>query len=58
MSRRDEIFDWDENNKEKIRRHGVTLEEWEEAFLDPDQISYGAYDVATEKWFGFTGAVK
>lgn len=57
MPHRDEIFDWDENNKEKARRHGVEPEEWEEAFLDPDQISYGAYDAMTEQRDGFTGAV-
>ena len=33
-------FEWDESNSEKPRRHGLTIEETEEAFFDVDKVVF------------------
>lgn len=34
-------FEWDEGNSDKPRKHGLTLEETEEAFLDDNKVIFG-----------------
>lgn len=34
-------FEWDEGNKEKPKKHGLTLEETEEAFFDRNKVIFG-----------------
>ncbi len=34
-------FDWDKGNSEKPKKHGLTLEETEEAFVDDNKIIFG-----------------
>lgn len=41
-------FDWDDANEGHVVKHGFTLEEVEEALLDPDRISVDAYNVGGE----------
>lgn len=33
-------FEWDEGNSDKPKKHGLTLEETEEAFLDENKIIF------------------
>lgn len=34
-------FEWDKGNSEKPRKHSLTLEETEEAFLDDNKVIFG-----------------
>lgn len=34
-------FEWDEGNSEKPKKHGLTLEETEEAFFDENKVIFG-----------------
>ena len=38
-------FDWDDDNLEKVARHGITLKEIEAVFADPSRLSVPAYRV-------------
>lgn len=33
-------FEWDKGNSEKPKKHGLTLEETEEAFIDEDKVIF------------------
>lgn len=34
-------FEWDDGNSDKPKKHGLTLEETEEAFLDDNKVIFG-----------------
>jgi uncharacterized DUF497 family protein len=36
------VFDWDEYNLDHIARHGIDLDEAEDAVLDPGRVSFPA----------------
>lgn len=52
----DEQFDWDDGNSFKIARHGVTMEEAEEALLDRRAIGMTVYSPPDEPRSGAIGA--
>lgn len=35
------IFEWDEGNSDKPKKHGLSLEETEEAFFDDKKVIFG-----------------
>ena len=49
-------FDWDDDNLEKVARHGITLEEIEAVFADPSRLSVPAYRVQGERRRAIVGA--
>src|SRR5256885_1737500 len=50
------LFDWDDANVDHIARHGIRLEEAEEALTDPRRIRAPAYDVDNEQRRAVVGA--
>lgn len=50
------MFEWDEYNEEHIDRHGVSIDEAEEAVFDPRRLGAPAHDVQGEKRWAFLGA--
>jgi uncharacterized DUF497 family protein len=45
----DTYFDWDDGNRHKLDDHHVTVEEVQEAVLDPDRKPASAYNVGAER---------
>lgn len=52
----EDFFDWDEGNAEHIAEHGISVEEAEEAILDPLRIAAPAYRGSEERRRGLLGA--
>lgn len=52
------VFLWDDANTDHIARHGLELEDVEEALLDPEGVSAPAYNSGSEKRSGFIGATE
>jgi uncharacterized protein len=52
------LFDWDDANVGHLARHGVTLEEAEEALVDPRRIGASAYNVAGERRWAIIGSAE
>ena len=50
------MFDWDDENSDHVRRHGVEPEEVEEAVTDPRRLGVAAYNTAREVRRGMLGA--
>ena len=50
------MFDWDDANADHIARHGVTVEEAEEALLDRRRVGSVAYSVPGERRWGVIGS--
>ena len=49
-------FDWDEGNRDKPKKHGVTIEEAEEAFFDENKVVFSDWEhSAKEKRFTLLG---
>ncbi len=49
-------FDWDEGNKDKPKKHGVTIDEAEEAFFDENKVVFSDWAHSTrEKRFTLLG---
>ena len=42
-------FEWDMGNSEKPKKHGLTLEETEEAFFDDNKIVFGDWKHSTDE---------
>lgn len=42
-------FEWDKGNREKPKKHGLTLEETEEAFFDENKIIFGDWKHSAEE---------
>lgn len=42
-------FDWDEGNRDKPKKHGVTIEEAEEAFFDQNKIVFSDWTHSTKE---------
>lgn len=51
----EEVFDWDDANREYVRRHGVEPEECEQALDDPAWIGFAARTEAGEPRRGIVG---
>ena len=51
-------FDWDEGNRSKCRKHGVSLAEIEELFLDDPQIAPDLAHSAVEDRFVAVGRTR
>jgi uncharacterized DUF497 family protein len=54
----DEQFDWDYGNIHKLDDHRVTVEEAQEACLDPDRKPASAYSVGGERRRALLGATE
>jgi uncharacterized DUF497 family protein len=52
------VFDWDDDNIDHIRRHGVDPEEAEEAVTDPRRIGTPAYSTSRESRFAVFGTTE
>src|SRR4051794_3592024 len=52
----DELFDWDDGNLYKLDDHRLTVEETQEACLDPDRKPAQAYSVDNERRAALVGA--
>ena len=37
-------FDWDKGNRDKPKKHGVTIEEAEEAFFDDNKVVFSDWE--------------
>lgn len=49
-------FDWDEGNRDKPNKHGVTIDEAEEAFFDENKVVFSDWEHSTkEKRFTLLG---
>jgi hypothetical protein len=51
-------FDWDDANRDHLRRHGVEPEDAEDALQDPDALAVEAYNAPTEKRWATLGATE
>lgn len=52
-------FEWDEGNNQKPKKHGLTLEETEEAFFDENKIIFADWKhSATEQRITLLGKTK
>ncbi|MBI4091943.1 MAG: BrnT family toxin [Candidatus Levybacteria bacterium] len=52
-------FEWDEGNSDKPKKHGLTLTETEEAFLDKDKVIFADWKhSATEQRITLLGKTK
>lgn len=40
-------FEWDKGNREKPKKHGLTIEEAEEAFFDNNKVFFGDWKHST-----------
>jgi uncharacterized DUF497 family protein len=52
------VFDWDDDNANHVRRHGVDPEEAEEAVTDPRRIGTPAYSTRRETRFAVFGTTE
>ncbi|MGH2585506.1 MAG: BrnT family toxin [Dehalococcoidia bacterium] len=48
-------FDWDDANERHIDEHRVTVEEVEEALLDPRRLPAAAHSTSTERRYAAIG---
>lgn len=52
-------FDWDDGNKDKPKKHGVTIDEAEEAFFDENKVVFSDWVHSTrEKRFTLLGKTR
>jgi uncharacterized DUF497 family protein len=52
------MFDWDEENTDHIKRHGLTPEEVEAAMHDRKRVGMAAYNTSTERRSASLGATE
>lgn len=52
-------FDWDGGNRDKPKKHGITIEEAEEAFFDDNKVVFSDWEHSTkEKRFTLLGKTR